>query len=648
MNAGDPPRGRDQFGIALMLALGALAADVLLQLALYARPSPYGGPFLLEWTRYLPFALYYALLGIWLLSLPFFLLWLALFRRPIGRAARAIHGLQFALLALALLLGAIDHEVLRFLGVRLNGSFLAAYAQPQILGDRLFLDLLASDRGGPFVSLALVLVVPALFLWWGRRRLRQPGWSLPFWLALGLALLPPLAPARAWLQAGSQFRLRKVEPIAIALAVDAQAGFEDRRAPADLDLMAAGYRRAWLARSTDPGWRFTDPARPYVRTPAAPSSHVREPWNVIYLQLETFRGTDMGLLRPDRRPSPTPRLDALASRPDSAIWTRALSFGMPSINGLFATHCSITPPSQRYITNYTHAALRCLPERLRALGYRTEMFNGGDTDWDNSSPWLARWYDRLWRFPQAQQRDRDVFRAAAGELRRLGRSGRPFFAAIVSVTNHIPFRSKAPAFDLNSGATPAEAILNTTHYTDDVVGELLDSLRGEAWFARTLVVIVGDHGISLGEHGGPAGQQDLYRESLWVPIIIAGAHPRLPAGQHDGPATLLDVAPTIADLLGLRETNPWQGHSLLAVNEQSEIGFGFRDSLFAEISGWTGLRDPRDGSARLYRRGDWLQRRDLAADHPGLAEALLSHADRTRRLNDYLLRSDRIWSRTRS
>lgn len=647
MTPGDPPRGRDQFGIALMLALGALAADVLLQLALYVRPSPYGGPFLLEWTRYLPFALYYALLGIWLLSLPFLLLWLVLFRRPLGKWARAVHGLQLAALTLALLLGAIDHEVLRFLGVRLNLSFLSAYAQPAMFGDRLFLDLLASDRGGPFVSLVLAMAVPALFLWWGWRRLKRPGRAFPFWLALALALLPPVLPAKAWLQAGSQFRLRKVEPVAIALAVDAAAGFEDRRAPADLDRLAADYQRAWLARSTDPGWRFTDPERPYVRTPAAPSP-VRERWNVLYIQLETFRGADMGLLRPDRRPSPTPRLDALAGRSDAAIWTRALSFGMPSINGLFATHCSIAPPSQRYITTYTHAGLHCLPERLRALGYRTEMFNGGDTDWDNSSPWIARWYDRLWRFPEAGQRDRDVFRAAAGEIRRLGRSGRPFFAAIVSVTNHIPFRSKEPALDLNRGGTPAEAILNTTHYTDDVVGEMLDALRAEPWFARTLVVIVGDHGISLGEHGGPAGQQDLYRESLWVPIVIAGAHPRLRAGRHEGPATLLDVAPTIADLLGLREAVPWQGHSLLAVNQRAEIAFGFRDSLFAEIGPWSGVRDPRDGGVRLYRRSDWLQRRDLAAGHPGLAEALLARADRARRLNDYLLRSDLVWRRTRS
>jgi arylsulfatase A-like enzyme len=67
--------------------------------------------------------------------------------------------------------------------------------------------------------------------------------------------------------------------------------------------------------------------------------------------------------------------------------------------------------------------------------------------------------------------------------------------------------------------------------------------------------------------------RNLYRESVWVPLIIAGPHPRLRAGRHEVPATLLDIAPTLADLLGLRVAVPWQGHSLLAVN-------GYRDKLF--------------------------------------------------------------------
>ena len=97
------------------------------------------------------------------------------------------------------------------------------------------------------------------------------------------------------------------------------------------------------------------------------------------------------------------------------------------------------------------------------------MFRSDDTDWDNSSRWLRRWYDRVWRF--AGTNDRQSFRRAAERIRALGRSGRPFFAAIVSADNHTPFNSREPGFDIAGHGTPAERILNTTHYTDRAVGE---------------------------------------------------------------------------------------------------------------------------------------------------------------------------------
>ena len=634
--------GAGQFALAFRLALAGWLGCIALQLALYLRPAPHGGPFLAEWDRYFWLALYYDLLGVWLISLPFFLLWLVLYRRPLrGRWWRILPAMQAGLLAANLLLSQLDHEILRFLGVRLNPSFIFAYANPRALSDGLFLDVLANDRGGPFVSLALLVLVPGTFLWWALRSLRRGSRRAPaLWLAIVLALVPLAAPANGWRMATSQFRLRKVEPVVLAFATDIAAGYEDREVPADYEALVAEYRRDWLARSADPHWRFPAADHPYLRVPAGPVPQA-EPWNVLYIQLETFRGVDTGFLRPDRSPSPTPWLDRFARRPDAAVWTRALSFGMPSINGIFASHCSATPPSRRYVTALTHVDFLCLPEVLRERGYRAEMFHGDDTDWDNSSRWFTTWYDRLWRFEGAARQDRRVFRQAARRIRELGRSGRPFFAAVISVTNHTPFNNPEPAFDMTAGESAAERILNTTRYTDDVVRELIEALREEPWFGRTLVVITGDHGFNVGEHGQVPGQHNLYRESVWVPLIIAGAHPRLRSGWHDTPASLLDLPPTLADLLGLRVANPWQGHSLLAVNGGG-LAFGFRESRLTETPLWSALRDPGDGRARLYARADWLQRRDLSAQHPALTAALLARAERARRLNDYLLSHGRI------
>jgi arylsulfatase A-like enzyme len=213
------------------------------------------------------------------------------------------------------------------------------------------------------------------------------------------------------------------------------------------------------------------------------------------------------------------------------------------------------------------------------------------------------------------------------------------------VTNHVPFRPREPGFEIAAGGGARARILNTTRYTDDVVRELIESLKGEAWFARTLIVIAGDHGFDLGEHGR-SGEQNLRRPSTWVPLILIGAHPRLPRGWHDSPASLLDVAPTLADLLGIRESVAWQGHSLVAAAPRWSLAARSRDVLLMETPAWSAVSDPASGRPMLFERGgDWLQRRDVASERPALAAKLLAEAEGRARLHDYLLRNDLITAR---
>jgi hypothetical protein len=635
--------GRAQFDLAWRLALLGWLGCVLLQILLYARPGPYGDPFLLEWPRYFWLSLYFEWLGTWLIAGPVLLLWLALWRRPLGLRWRFFNYALALLLAANLVLSEFDHEILRFLGTRISLSFLSVYARTATLGDGLFQDVLLADRGGALFPPLLLIAMPALYLLLALRVLRSsPARRPPLWLALLIAAVPLAAPLNGWAQASSTFRIRRTEPTILALASDFRLGFEDMAAPADLDVLASAWQRRWLAESADPGWRFTDPRRPYWRTPVGPAAPEPRKWNVIYLQLESLRGGDMGFLT-GIYPSPTPHLDGIAREFDATVWTRGLSFGMPTINGLFATHCSIAPHSSRFITSFTATRFHCLPEALRRRGYRAEMFNAGDTDWDNSTLWLKRWYDRLWRFPEARGRDRPVFRAAAERIRALGRSGRPFLASVVSVSNHTPFNPPEPGFEPDRYGLPHPPNLATTRYTDDVVREFFERLRGEAWLEHTLVVIVGDHGFNLGEHEVPAGRISLYHESVWVPIVIAGRHPRLAPGRRDGVATLLDVAPTLADLLGVREPVAWQGHSLVREGRSAGLAFAVQGWKFAETGRWSMVQAPGDAGPRLFdRNSDWSQFFDRAAGHPAVAAALAEHAERARRLNDYLLRHDLV------
>src|SRR5687768_4243206 len=111
-----PAEGNRHFVTALCLAVGGWLGCVVLQLFLYLRPGAYGGPFLVEWERYFWLALYYDMLGVWLLSVPFFAVWLLRYGRPVG-AAKWLLGAHAAILTLNLFLSQVDHEALRFLGI---------------------------------------------------------------------------------------------------------------------------------------------------------------------------------------------------------------------------------------------------------------------------------------------------------------------------------------------------------------------------------------------------------------------------------------------------------------------------------------------------------------------------------------------------
>ncbi|MGZ8285192.1 MAG: LTA synthase family protein [Allosphingosinicella sp.] len=640
-------RGQDGFAVAWRLAAGGWVGCAFLQLILYLRPSPYGGSFLLQWKIFILRPLAYELLSTWLIALPFLLYWLVLYRRPAPDWGRAAHWVLAGSMAINLLISAFDHELYRFLGLRLGPNFLDVYADPATLADSLFLNILARDRGGPLLSPVLCVAAPAFYLWWAIRTIgRQPGASprRGYASAAVIVALPLAIGLTAYMLAHARFRLSRLEPALFAIVRDYAWRYQDEDPPGDPLALGRAWQVKWLADSKDRRWRFPDPQRPYIREPVDPSVPKPEDrWNVIIVQLESVRGVDTGHLRPDRRPSPTPYLDSLAARPDAAVWTRGLTFGPPSINGRFALQCSITPSSRRFITSQTRTAFYCLSDALRRLGYRTEMFSAGDIDMDNSTIWVQRMYDRLWRYPEEGQRDREIFRHAASRIRELGRQG-PFLVTLISASNHHPFHSPEPGLDIAGHGSVRERILNTARYTDDVVRDLVESLRSEPWFERTLVVINSDHGYNLGEHGGLTGAYSLYRESVWTPFLIVGPHPRLPVGRHDEVVTLLDVAPTLADLIGLRERNPWHGHSLLSVAPGRSVSFGFRDSLMAEAPGWSAVTDPGNGRPRLFdARTDWLQRRDLSARNPELARRMLAGADRDRRFNDYLLRHGRLW-----
>jgi arylsulfatase A-like enzyme len=99
------------------------------------------------------------------------------------------------------------------------------------------------------------------------------------------------------------------------------------------------------------------------------------------------------------------------------------------------------------------------------------------------------------------------------------------------------------------------------HYADRELGRLLAALDGLAARRDTVVVVVGDHGESLGEHGIYYGHDGIYEQQLRIPLIIHV--PGLGASRSDALVTTLDLVPTISELTGVRLRRDLSGSSLV-------------------------------------------------------------------------------------
>jgi arylsulfatase A-like enzyme len=105
-------------------------------------------------------------------------------------------------------------------------------------------------------------------------------------------------------------------------------------------------------------------------------------------------------------------------------------------------------------------------------------------------------------------------------------------------------------------------------FVDDQIGRLLDAIDSRSPLEETLVIVLGDHGEEIGDHGSLEGHGwTLYEEVLRVPLILG-----FPDGGHRGtviqqPVGLIDVAPTVLDYLDIETPKSFQGRSLLPLIE---------------------------------------------------------------------------------
>ncbi len=624
----------------LPLAGAAWLCAVGLQIALYARPGPYGAPYVIDTAHYLPYALFYEGYGMALALLP--CVALAWWRPDWTTRLRRI---ALIWLMLLLILGHVNHELQRFMGLRLSPAFFATYARAQGAPDALW-RALAGEAGGAWLSV-LLLAVPLLLFPWLVRRLELWHWCLPRLVSLAALTVYVIAPAISWHgPGGGRQRMNKVAPALLALMREGEAAWARTPiSPAQLQAAAREENALWQAANGNPALAPATPEAPYARHCATPRRADHRP-DIILIVLETFRATSMRRFNPASPDAPTPFLDALAGRPDSAWWSRHTTNGVPTVYAMLALQTGIPPHSRDSVaTTYPQTRYDALPALLRSAGYRTAFFTGTDPDWDGQRFWLRRWYDSIAYDPADKEQDRRVFRNAAASLTAQAKAPRPLFALVQSISNHSPFHAPEARFHTAGALPPIRRIADTMRYTDDVVREFVEGLRRDPRLANAIIVVTGDHGYDLGERGEAGGLTNLRHETTWVPLIINSPRGLPVQGEQRTIGSHIDLMPTLLDLAGLCGDWSAAGHSLFSKRADAATAWSVKDGHIAYADMRFSLYLPEQGAPLLYRTEDWAQQKNVAQQFPQETERMSAQARARVRLNDALIEGDRVKAR---
>jgi arylsulfatase A-like enzyme len=189
-------------------------------------------------------------------------------------------------------------------------------------------------------------------------------------------------------------------------------------------------------------------------------------------------------------------------------------------------------------------------------------------------------------------------------------------------------------------------------YTDTLVEQVMRALQQNEIAGDTLVIVTSDHGEELFEHGGFDHGDSLYDEVMRVPLIFHWPG-KLPAGQEvRDPVALIDILPTLVELVGGSAEAPVQGRSLVPyltgqpplpdAAEREIYGDGLvtgRGSLWCIWSGrhkYILTRGETDREELYDLHTDPTEQNDLAAAKPEVASRLKARIEEWRAANELL------------
>jgi hypothetical protein len=329
-------------------------------------------------------------------------------------------------------------------------------------------------------------------------------------------------------------------------------------------------------------------------SPVAPSGEPGAIKNVFFFVMESV-GAEYVSTCGSRFPS-MPNLDRLAAR-QGVVFENFYIHAPHSSKSLFSLASGVYPrPDHRLIMrDNLDFRVPTLAEVLEDDGTRSLFIHSGFWGWKDRDKYFKRGgacemadaetlppdYVNSWGVS-----DRTMLRSALEWIDK--RPADPFFVFAFTIETHHPYHVAGEPVAFDTDDAELNRYLNAIRGADANLQWLVDELGRRGLADSTLIVVTADHGESFGQHGQRVHGFGTFQPNITVPLVML--HPSLAprARRISQVRQQVDVAPTVANLLGKAPHADWQGRDMFRPEEERayffslghQVVLGVRDGPF--------------------------------------------------------------------
>lgn len=326
----------------------------------------------------------------------------------------------------------------------------------------------------------------------------------------------------------------------------------------------------------------------------------------------------------------TPFLDSLMCN--------SLSFNNCYTSGTH-TYCGIYSTFVSYPVIFRNMPLKRIPvlqydgiaTTLQKNGYQTAYFTTHDKEFDNVAGFLTQnGVERIVSqadYPVSEVKttlgvpDDFMFRFAMPIFDEMASNDRPFFAAMMTASDHGPFY--VPEY---FKAKNDDVRYQITEYADWSLRRFIEMAQEKPWFDNTLFVFVADHGAALDtDYSIPL--------SYFHSPLVFYMPKHLQAVENEAIASQMDIFPTVMGILGKGYVNNSFGIDLQ--KESRRYAYFMGDDKYGVLNHeWLLINKPSEEQVGLYRYLE-KDKKNYISEYPEVAEEMKKYAESAWQVNDY-------------